>query len=306
LCPCIVRLSKCQGENLYDCIKDPDKNLKKVHFRVDILGFFSFNSGMKIALIQLYVAFEAKRTNYKRTEEFIKKASQEACDIAMLPELFHTGFSKNIALMAEDEDGETASALSQMAKTYHINLIAGFTENAIDAEKVKNIAAVYNREGICIAKYTKIHPFSFAKEDRYFVSGDRLVTFDVEGLSAGIFICYDLRFPEIFRSVAKDVQAIFVIANWPMARKDHWETLLKARAIENQCFIIGVNRTGTDPVGLLFPGASHIFDPMGTDLCCGNETEELVIAEIEVDDVKRVRATFPFLQDMRSFHVEIT
>jgi len=261
---------------------------------------------MKIALIQLNIAFEAKQTNYERTESFIKKAAQETCDIAVLPEVFNTGFSKNISATAEDENGETASILSNMAKIYHINLIAGFTEKAIGSEKAKNIAAVYNREGVLITKYTKIHPFSFTREDHYYISGDRLVTFDIEGVPSGIFICYDLRFPEIFRSIAKNVHAIFIIANWPTSRKEHWETLLKARAIENQCFVIGVNRTGTDHQAIHFPGASHIFDPFGKCICSGDETEELVIAEIDPNEVMRVRKKFPFLQDMRQFHVILT
>ena len=189
---------------------------------------------MKIALIQLNIVFEVKQTNYERTERFIQEASQAACDIAVLPELCVTGFSKNISAFAEDGDGETATILSNMAKTYHINLIAGCMEKAMGLEKAKNVAAVYNREGTLVAKYTKIHPFSFTQEDRYFIPGDQVVTFEVEGMPAGMFICYDLRFPEIFRSLVKDVKAIFVIANWPTSRKAHWETLLRARAIENQ------------------------------------------------------------------------
>jgi predicted amidohydrolase len=261
---------------------------------------------MKIALIQLNITAEAKQTNYERAESFIKKAAQEACDVAVLPELFSTGFPKNIVAIADEEEGETASVLSKLAKGYNMNLIAGFTEKAIGSEKAKNVAAVYNREGGLIAKYTKIHPFSFTKEDRYFTSGDRLVTFEVEGIPSGIFICYDLRFPEIFRSIAKDVHLIFIIANWPTARKEHWETLLKARAIENQCFVIGVNRTGTDHQGLHFPGASHIFDPFGEDICIGDETAELVMAKIDVAQVIKVRSDFPFLQDMRPFHMMLT
>jgi omega-amidase len=257
---------------------------------------------MKIALIQLNITVDAKQTNYKRAESFIKEAAQEACDVAVLPELFSTGYSKDISVMA-DKEGETASVLAKLAKEHNMNLIAGFTEKAIGSEKANNVAAVYNRQGELVTKYTKIHPFSFTKEDHYFTSGDRLVTFDLEGIPSGIFICYDLRFPEIFRSIAKNVYLIFIVANWPTSRKEHWETLLKARAIENQCFVIGVNRTGTDHQGLHFPGASHIFDPWGKAICSGNETEELLSADIDPDEVTRVRTTFPFLQDMRPFHI---
>jgi predicted amidohydrolase len=261
---------------------------------------------MKVALIQLNIAPGAAQINNDRAKSFIKKASQEGCDIAVLPELFNTEFFENIPVIPENDEREAALVSSELAKVYHINLIAGFTEKAINSEKAKNVAAVYNREGRLVAKYTKIHPFSFTKEDRYFIPGNRLVTFDVEGVPSGIFICYDLRFPEVFRSIAKNVQAIFIIANWPTSRKEHWETLLKARAIENQCFVIGVNRTGTDHRGLHFPGASHIFDPLGKVICSGDETEELLIAEIEPDEVMRVRTKFPFLQDMRRFNMVLT
>ncbi len=258
---------------------------------------------MKIALIQLNIAFEAKQTNYTRAENLIRQASQAACDIVVFPEVFPTGFSKNLAATADEENGETAAFLAKMAKIYSINLIAGFVEKVSDSEKAKNLAAAYNRAGVCIAKYTKIHPFSFTQEDRYYQPGNRLVTFDLEGMTAGVFICYDLRFPEVFRSIAKDIQAIFVIANWPTSRQLHWETLLRARAIENQCFLIGVNRTGTDPQGLHFPGASRIFDPFGQEICAGNDTNELVVGDINLDEVRRIRTTFPFLQDMRPLQI---
>jgi omega-amidase len=260
---------------------------------------------MKIALIQLNIVFEARQTNYTRAESLIRQASQAACDIAVFPETFSLGYSKNMTI-TDEEDGETAMFLSAMARIYRINLIAGFAEKVPDSEKAKNLAAVYNRAGVCIATYTKIHPFSFTQEDRYYLPGNRLVTFELEGMKAGIFICYDLRFPEVFRSIAKDVQAIFVVANWPTSRQFHWETLLRARAIENQCFLIGVNRTGTDPQGLHFPGASRIFDPFGQEICVGNDTDELVIGEINLDEVRRIRTTFPFLQDMRPFQMMLS
>jgi predicted amidohydrolase len=219
--------------------------------------------------------------------------------------MFNTGFSRNIPVIAEDEHGETGFFLSSIAKTYHINLIAGYSEKAVVENKGRNVAAVYDRNGVLVTKYTKIHPFSFTGEDRYFMPGNRVVLFSLEGMAASLFICYDLRFPEIFRVVARDVQAIFVIANWPSARSAHWETLLKARAIENQCFVIGVNRIGTDGYGLVYPGASHVFDPVGNDLCAGGDTEEFLIVEFSPDDVHNIRASFPALQDMHPISLDI-
>ena len=254
---------------------------------------------MKIALIQLDIAWESKKANYERAKSFVKRASEEKCDVVVFPEMFNTGFSMNISAIAENDDGETNSVLSEIAKKYDIYLIAGFPVKEQDEEKGRNIAVVYDRRGIRIAAYTKIHPFSFSGEDKYYIAGNDTIIFNIDGIPCSIFICYDLRFPEVFRKVAQDVHAVFVIANWPASRKDHWETLLKARAIENQCFVIGVNRTGTDGNGITYPGASHIFDPLGNDILCGGEKEEFLTGNTNPAEVAEVRSRFPFLKDMR-------
>lgn len=245
------------------------------------------------------IQWEDKKENYKRAGTFIQNASEHGCNIVVLPEMFNTGFSMNIFRIGEPENGETASFLSQMAKEYRINIIAGFPIWEMNNEKGRNIAVVYDTEGNVIATFTKLHPFSFAKEDQYYIAGNDIVTFTVDGMLSSIFICYDLRFPEVFRKVTKKVQAIFVIANWPTSRKDHWEALLRARAIENQCFIIGVNRTGADGNGIHYPGASRIYDPLGNNICAGTETEEMIIGEFNPRDADEVRSRFGFLQDIR-------
>ncbi len=254
---------------------------------------------MRIGLVQLDIEWESKNSNYARAESFVKKASEAGCDIVVFPEMFNTGFSMNVAAIAEDEDGQAASVLSTLSKKYGINIIGGFPAKSGVDEKGKNLAVVYSREGNLIAKYAKIHPFSYSAENESYIAGNETVVFNIEGLSCSIFICYDLRFPEIFRQVARRVDTIFVIANWPASRKEHWETLLKARAIENQCYIVGVNRTGTDGNGLEYPGGSHIFGPLGDDICSGGEAEELIVGEIDPGEVKEVRSIFPFLKDMR-------
>lgn len=254
---------------------------------------------MRIALIQLDIAWESKKTNYEKAEFFAKRASEEKCNVIVFPEMFNTGFSMNVTTIAEDENGETNFVLSEIAKKYSIYVIAGFPIKRQNEDKARNIANVYNTKGICIATYTKIHPFSFADEHKYYIAGDDPVVFDIDKIPSSIFICYDLRFPEIFRKVAKNVHVIFVIANWPTSRKDHWEALLKARAIENQCFVISVNRIGTDGNGIHYPGASHIFDPLGNDILCGNDKEEFLLGEINPSKVLEIRSNFPFLKDMR-------
>lgn len=254
---------------------------------------------MKIALIQMDTVWENKKANYAKAERFFKKAARESCDIIVFPEMFNTGFSMDIPAISENENGETSRVLSGLAKKYNLNVIAGFAAKDRRQKKAKNLAVVFDRNGSITAKYTKIHPFSFAKEDKYFSAGNTRVVFQIEGVPASVFICYDLRFPEIFRDVARGVQMVFVLANWPSARKDHWETLLKARAIENQCFVIGVNRTGKDGNGIRYQGASHIFDPLGKDICSGGPREQFIACEIDPETVAKVRSQFPFLEDMR-------
>ncbi|MFZ5996455.1 MAG: carbon-nitrogen family hydrolase [Nitrospirota bacterium] len=254
---------------------------------------------MNVALIQFNSRWEAKRENLERAEEFVQRAAEDHCDVVIFPEMFATGFSMNIPAVADEGYGETAIALSHMAKKYSINLIAGYAMVGPGGGKARNMAVVFNRKGQPNVTYTKIHPFSFAGEDKHFIAGTATSTFTIDDLPCSVFICYDLRFPEVFRSVAKEVQAIFVIANWPTSRKAHWEALLKARAIENQCFIIGVNRIGTDGNGIHYPGASHIFDPLGNDLCSGNDTDEYITGALDPAEVERVRSAFPFLNDMK-------
>lgn len=254
---------------------------------------------MKIALIQMNMDWENKKTNLLKTEKFFRKAARECCDILVLPEMFNTGFSMNTPVTAENETGETFQFLSGLAKGCAVNVIAGLAIKPTGRNKATNQAVVIGRNGSLIARYTKIHPFSPAGENIHFSAGTKQVVFKIEDISAAVFICYDLRFPEIFRAIAKSVHLIFVVANWPASRKDHWETLLKARAIENQCFIIGVNRTGKDGNGIRYPGASHVFDPFGNDICAGNSKEQFIACEIDPGMVTEVRSRFPFLADMR-------
>jgi omega-amidase len=254
---------------------------------------------MKIALIQMDVAWESKTVNYARAEKFFKKAAQEACDIIVFPEMFDTGFSMNISALSKAEKGETAMVLSGFAKQYGLNVIAGFAVKTPGRNKAKNLAVVIDRSGSIVASYAKMRPFTFADEDKHFSAGRFSVVFSIDGVPASVFICYDLRFPEIFRTVAREVRTIFVIANWPGTRKDHWEALLKARAIENQCFVIGVNRTGKDGNGIRYPGASHIYGPTGKEICAGGPREQFITCEIDPEEVIKVRCRFPFLNDMR-------
>lgn len=250
---------------------------------------------MKIGLIELNTEWEDKESNYNKVLPLIKLAASKKCGVVVLPEMFNTGFSMNVNRIGEEMNGSAHKFLSKTAKRFRINIIAGFPVREPDAKKGRNIAAVYDMKGEVVAVYTKMHPFPVLNEHLFYESGDKTVVFPIQGIPSSVFICFDLRFPEIFRAVARDVQMVFVLANWPSSREDHWKTLLKARAIENQCFIIGVNRKGFDGNNIHYSGGSSIFNPYGEEIELSPESGDLVIGEIEPEMVLKVREEYPFL-----------
>jgi len=253
---------------------------------------------MKIGMIQLNTVWHDKQANFAKAESLICEASSAGCEVAVLPEMFNTGFSMEIAKIGEKLEGPTSQFLERAAAQYKMAIIAGYPVLGED-RKGRNAALVVDGKGNIVAFYFKMYSFSYADEQRHYHAGNTPITFDIKGMRASVFICYDLRFPEVFRRVAKSTDCIFVIANWPETRIDHWNTLLKARAIENQCYVVGVNRIGTDANGLTYPGSSHVFSPSGVNLCTGGPQDELVIADIDLSQVAKVRSEFPFLSDMR-------
>ncbi|MFC1978437.1 nitrilase-related carbon-nitrogen hydrolase [Chloroflexota bacterium] len=249
-------------------------------------------------MIQLNTAWHAKEANYKKTESLIQDASSKQCEVAVLPEMFNTGYSMEIEEIGEELLGKTSEFLRRVAAKYNTAIIAGYPVLGADG-KGRNAAIAVDEKGNIIGTYFKMYSFSYADEHLHYKSGKAPVVFNIRGAKASVFICYELRFPEVFRVVAKRVDCIFVIANWPSTRIDHWNALLAARAIENQCYVVGVNRTGIDANGLNYPGNSHVFSPSGQDICTGNSRDELVIADIDLSHVAKVRGEFPFLSDMR-------
>jgi predicted amidohydrolase len=149
-----------------------------------------------------------------------------------------------------------------------------------------------------VTRYAKIHPFSYAGEHEHYCAGERVVTADVEGLRVTPFVCYDLRFPEPFRLAAAETDLFAVVANWPEERREHWRTLLRARAIENQAFVAGVNRVG-DGGRLHYAGDSAAISPLGEILAEGGDREKVLFAEVEPTAVQRLRSRFPALNDRR-------
>lgn len=255
---------------------------------------------MKIATISLDIILQNIDANLEKAKYFISQAKKDNCDVVVFPEIFDIGFSTSINKYCQIANNKTYKILKKLAIQYSINIIAGIAEKS-KTKKVNNTAVVFNNLGEEVVKYYKIHPFSYANEHKYFNSGNKTVIFELDNIKCSIFICYDLRFPEIFRQVAKKVNIIFVIANWPKSRELHWSSLLVARAIENQCFIVGVNRTGCDNVNrLIYNGCSMVVHPQGKILLKTKHSSEYNFCDIDVEDVLKTREEFPFLSDIKA------
>ena len=189
---------------------------------------------MKIGLVQYNPKWESKEENKKRLSEIIKRDFTEEPSLLIFPEMTLTGFTMEASKFGEDISGDSFNFFTQLALKYKIYIAAGLIEK--ENKDYFNSLIVVNPEGKLISKYRKIHPFSYSTEDKHYKRGEELKLTEINGLKIGLSICYDLRFPELYRFYAKEkVHLIIVIANWPDTRIEHWETLLKARAIENQC-----------------------------------------------------------------------
>ena len=250
---------------------------------------------MKICLAQTRIWFEEKEKNLWLAERLVRKAAGKGADLILFPEMSFTGFSMNTGLTGEAQ-AETSERMMKLAADSGLNIGFGWVEKGKNGSL--NHYSIAGVDGRIQADYAKIHPFSFSGEDRYFRGGDRLSVFEMGGIRMALFICYDLRFPELFRAVCEKVSVIIVAANWPAKRSEHWKTLLRARAIENQVYILGVNCQG-DMNGHYYSGDSCIFDPNGDLRDSLSDREGMILYDL-VDDTERYRAAFPVLKDRRA------
>src|SRR2546423_11160512 len=196
---------------------------------------------MKAYCCQTDIVWEDKRANFGRVRKLLDSAAIERGSLVALPEMFATGFSMNADVIAEEQGGETERFLSDTSREYGVWLIGGLAQCGADGRS-RNVATVFEPSGSPVARYEKMFPFVFGEKDAY-VAGKRTAVFEWAGFKVAPFICYDLRFPEIFRTAAhRGAEIIVVIASWPVARAGHWTTLLQARAIENQAYAVAVNR----------------------------------------------------------------
>lgn len=254
---------------------------------------------MKIYCVQTDIVWEDKAANFARVEALLSATAPARDSLVLLPEMFATGFSMNVKAIREPTKEETWRFLRSTAERFGIFLLAGLVTPARD-ETGFNQALVFSPDGKELARYSKMQPFTAGGEGDHYEAGRETLLFPWQGFTVAPFICYDLRFPEHFRTAARRGAQLFaVIANWPVARIQHWVTLLQARAIENQAYVAGVNRVGIDPK-LVYNGRSLIVSPRGDILADAGNGESVIHAEIELAELESYRRDLPFLRDMRA------
>jgi predicted amidohydrolase len=252
---------------------------------------------MKVAAIQHDIVWEDAEATRAHVTPLIAQAAASGARLIVLSEMFATGFSMRPERIAEDEGGPNEQFLLEQAARHRAYLIASIAQRGADG-RYRNNAIVAAPDGT-VQRYAKIHPFSMAGEHEHYAAGESFLTVDIDGVRVTVFVCYDLRFADEFWACAADTDVYVVPANWPDARREHWRLLLRARAVENQAYVIGVNRVG--PVkDLLYVGDSAIIDPMGRVLAEATMGETVLSVDISADEVSATRKRFPFQPDRRA------
>ena len=249
---------------------------------------------MRIALAQTYIEWENKAANLKMMRQIVLEAKENNTDILLFPEMSFTGFSMNTQITA-DHDQETKQAVADLARVHR--LCIGFGWVKTQGIKCENLYTIVDDRGETVVEYSKIHPFSYSGEDRFFTAGDSICLFELGNIRMTVCLCYDLRFPEVFRKIGRQVEAVILPANWPMERRDHWNTLLRARAIENQVYVFAVNCVG-DIGGKHYSGDSCVIDPLGRVLEELDGKQGILYYDLE-GDTQHYRSEFPVLDDIR-------
>lgn len=258
---------------------------------------------MRAHLIQMDIAWENRHENFAIVHRLLASTRINRGDLILLPEMFDSGFSLHTGV-TNDNTGETAAFLRRLALETGCTVQGGRTVLGPGEEKATNRATVCDPQGTVLVEYAKIHPFSFGREPESFRGGDEVVTYNWHGpggqpLSVCPAICYDLRFPELFRrGLAMGAEAFALGANFPAARQSHWRALAIARAIENQAFFLAVNRTGRDP-HLEYAGGSIAVGPRGEILGELGDEEAALSVDIDPAAVRAWREQFLAWRDIR-------
>jgi len=256
---------------------------------------------MKVAAAQMDIVWHDRDANHAKMRRMAGAAKKGGADLVIFPEMAATGFSMDTSVTAESMDGPTPTLFRDLAKDLEMAVVGGFVCKTKEG-RPQNVSLAVDRKGVDLAFYAKIHPIGLLQEDQHYDSGDHTVSFHLGDMEVACLICYDLRFPEVFRPLADRSALVLVIASWPSARQRHWDLLLPARAVENQLYVVGVNRVG-EGGGHRFSGGSAIIDPAGERIAHAADTETLLVGEIDSRRVEQVRMAMAFLKDRRSHYV---
>lgn len=254
---------------------------------------------ISISLGQMNIELGHVKNNFRSAGRLIAEASRRKSNVIVLPELWSTGYDlENAKEHADELNKGMFTNLSKVATQYNIAVVGSILEQR--GENITNSATFFSPKGRMMGVYRKIHLFRLFEEDKWLDEGNAPLVMDLPWGPTGLTICYDLRFPELFRTYVVDDQAklIFVNAEWPLERVEHWRALLIARAIENQCFIVATNACG-ETGRTVFAGHSMIVDPWGKIVVEAGESEQLLTVEIDIDDVDKIRQRIPVFEDRR-------
>ena len=252
---------------------------------------------MRVAGIQHDVVWEDGPATTARLEPQVRAATAAGARLVVLTEMFPTGFSMKPESIAEPEDGPSTAWLRHQAVTLGVWLAGSVPIRPAGGGRPVNRFLLAGPDG-GLGHYDKIHPFTYSGEQEHYAAGTRRVTFTIEGVRVTPFVCYDLRFADEFWAEAGTTDCYVVVANWPASRRSHWQALLVARAIENQAYVVGVNRVG-EGGGLDYAGDSRIVDPLGEVLAAGAGGETILLADVDPAVVAETRKRYPFLNDRR-------
>ena len=257
--------------------------------------------GITISIVQCASVWEDKAATFAHVDALIDSAMPAPESLIVLPELFDTGFSFNVSA-THDQAGQTLHYLKALASRTRCTVHGSRTLLGSDG-RGRNCATIVSADGRVVCEYAKIHPFSIGKESQFFSGGERIVNYALATSSGtttiGPSICYDLRFSELYRAqVSAGAEVLVVPANWPAVRQMHRLALARARAIENQCICVSVNRAGSDP-SFAYGGASSIFDAKGEIILELDERPQVASMSIDLDALRTWRAAFPVLADRK-------
>ena len=255
---------------------------------------------MKVACLQMDMLLGKPEENFSHAAELVKRAMKDKPDVLVLPETWNTGFfpRENLQALCDRDGSRVKQVFGALAERYQVNIVAGSVSN-VRGGKVYNTAMVFDRTGACIASYDKTHLFTPMGEDNYYTPGDRLCTFVLDGVKCGLIICYDVRFPELTRSLTvPGLDILFVVSQWPKVRTFHLRSLTTARAIENQMFLVCCNSCGTAGQ-TVYGGNSAIIDPWGETVALAGETEEILTADCDLQILTNIRGSIPVFRDRR-------